>query len=512
MNADVAYLLMSFTQPHLLALTAAGVFAGIYIGAIPGLSVTMAVSILISFTFSWDVNPALALIAGIFTGGVYGGSRSAILLNIPGAPSAIATSLDGYPLAKLGEAGAAIGISTVMSVIGGFVGIAALAVAAPAISEFALLVAPRDYLLLAIMGILLVGSLSGESLAKGLFAAALGVIIGSIGLDPMTADQRFTFGSVQLLNGIPYVVAMIGFFGLAEAFAQLHQLKVTPVKQSVSKVIPSWSLIRKYLPLSLRSSATGVVIGALPGTGGDIAALMAYDQAKRSVKNPSRPFGEGAYEGVVAPEAANNAAIGGAYIPMLTLGIPGDAVTAVIIGALYIHGLKPGPLLLIETPHLFWFTVGNLILANIFLLIFGLMGIKLFVRLVECPKAILIPLIVILSVVGTYAIQNSISDVYWMIGFGIVGYFLKIYGYQVGPIILGVILGPLMDASYRRAMLAAQDSVPTFLWDLVSNPITLTLTLTIALLLASQTGLGGATRKKLSRSGGSPVERRVIPK
>ena len=497
---------MSWVQPHLIALTAAGVFAGIYIGAIPGLSVTMAVSILISFTFSWDVNPALALIAGIFTGGVYGGSRSAILLNIPGAPAAIATALDGYPLAKLGEAGNAIGLSTVMSVIGGFVGIAVLAVAAPAISEFALLVAPRDYLLLAIMGILLVGSLSGESLAKGVFAASLGVTIGMVGLDPMTAEQRFTFGAVQLLNGIPYVAAMIGFFGVAEALVQIHQMNVAPIKQDVSNIIPSWKLIRKYLPLSLRSSATGVVIGALPGTGGDIAALLAYDQARRSVKEPSRPFGEGAYEGIVAPESANNAAVGGAYIPMLTLGIPGDAVTAVIIGALYIHGLKPGPLLLIETPHLFWFTVGNLVLANVFLLIFGLMGIKLFVKLVECPKGVLIPLIVILSVVGTYSIQNSLTDVYWMIGFGVVGYFLKIYGYQVGPVILGVILGPLMDASYRRAMLAAQDSIPTFLWDLVSNPLTLALTLFISLLLIAQTPVWNSLMRRVaSRSRGIEV-------
>lgn len=496
MSQDLSYFLMSWAQPHLMALTALGVFAGIYIGAIPGLSVTMAVSILISFTFSWEVNPALALIAGIFTGGVYGGSRSAILLNIPGAPAAIATALDGYPLAKRGEAGQAIGISTVMSVVGGFVGIAALAVAAPAISEFALLVAPRDYLLLAIMGILLVGSLSGESLAKGVFAAALGVTIGMVGLDPMTAEQRFTFGSVQLLNGIPYVVAMIGFFGVSEALVQLHQRHVAPVKQDVARIIPSWSLVRRYLPLSLRSSVTGVVIGALPGTGGDIAALMAYDQAKRTVKNPSRPFGEGAYEGVVAPEAANNAAVGGAYIPMLTLGIPGDAVTAVIIGALYIHGLKPGPMMLIETPHLFWFTVGNLVLANLFLLAFGLVGIRLFVKLVECPKGILLPLIVILSVVGTYSIQNSVTDVYWMIGCGIAGYFLKTYGFQVGPIVLGIILGPLMDASYRRAMLAAQDDIPTFLWDLVSHPLTLVLTLAIALLLIAQTPFLAALKRR----------------
>ncbi|MFZ9446955.1 MAG: tripartite tricarboxylate transporter permease [Alphaproteobacteria bacterium] len=495
MTDALGFFLMSFLQPHLLLLTAAGVFAGIYIGAIPGLSVTMAVSILISFTFSWEVNPALALIAGIFTGGVYGGSRSAILLNIPGAPAAVATAFDGYPLALRGEAGPAIGLATVMSVIGGFVGIAALAVAAPAISEFALLVAPRDYFLLAVMGILLVGALSGESLAKGVFAGALGVTIGMVGLDPMTAEPRFTFGTIHLLNGIPYIVAMIGFFGVSEALVQMRDMDAAVVRQQVGRILPSLAMVRRYLPLSLRSSVTGVVIGALPGTGGDIAALMAYDQAKRSVKSPSRPFGEGAYEGIVAPESANNAAIGGAYIPMLTLGIPGDAVTAVIIGALYIHGLKPGPLLLVETPHLFWFTVGNLVLANLFLLVFGLSGIRLFAKLVEIPKGILLPLIVVLSVVGTYAIQNSVIDVYWMVGCGILGYFLRVYGYQTGPVVLGVILGPLMDASFRRAMISVQDDPLALLRDMASNPLSLALVLSLVLMLASQSPLRALLRR-----------------
>ena len=233
MPEAVAYFFMSWTSPYLLFLTAAGTFAGIYVGAIPGLSVTMAVSILISFTFKWNVNEALALIAGIYLGGVYGGSRSAILLNIPGAPAAIATALDGYPLAKRGEAGAAIGLTTVVSVLGAFIGILALALFAPVLSDLALLFAPRDYLLLAIWGILLVGSLSGKSLAKGVFAGALGVLIGMVGLDPMTAEGRFTFGSMQLTSGVPYVAAMIGFFGVSEVLAQLHFLHVTPVKQDV---------------------------------------------------------------------------------------------------------------------------------------------------------------------------------------------------------------------------------------------------------------------------------------
>ena len=487
MMQSLDYFLIAWTSPYLLFLIAAGTFAGIYIGAIPGLSVTMAVSILISFTFKWPVNDALALISGIFLGGVYGGSRSAILLNIPGAPAAIATTLDGYPMAKRGEAGAAIGLTTIMSVIGGFVGIFALAIAAPALSEFALMFAPRDYLMLAIWGILLVGALSGDSLARGVFAGSLGVFIGTVGVGPMTAEPRLTFGSIQLTAGISYIAAMIGFFGVAEVLVQLHELKLKAVKQDVSKILPSWTLVRKYLPLSLRTSAIGVVVGALPGAGGDIAALMAYDHAKRTVKNPSYPFGQGAHEGLVAPESANNAAVGGAYIPMMTLGIPGDAVTAVIIGALYIHGLKPGPMLMIETPHLFWFIVGTLVLANFFLLFFGLTGIKLFAKLIETPKPILLPMILVLSAVGAYAINNNPVDVYWMMGFGVFGYFLKMYGYQVGPIILGMILGPLMDRSYRQAMISAEGHMGQFVGEFFTSPLSAVILLALVLTLLSQT-------------------------
>ena len=488
---------IAWTDPWLIFLTGAGTFAGIYVGAIPGLSVTMATSILISFTFKWDVNEALALISGVFFGGVYGGSRTAILLNIPGAPSAIATAIEGYPLAKRGEAGEAIGLTTVMSVLGGFVGIIALALFAPIISKFALMFQSRDYLLLGIIGIFLVGTLSGESFAKGVFAGALGVLIGMVGLDPMTAEARFTFGSIHLLGGIPYIAAMIGFFGVAEALVQLHTLNMPAIKQKIDRIIPKVSDIKKYFWLAMRASGIGTIIGALPGTGGDIAALLAYDDAKRSTKNPERPFGTGNREGLVAPEAANNAAVGGAHIPMLTLGIPGDAVTAVIIGALFIHGLKPGPLLLVETPHLFWFIVGSLTLANVFLLVFGLTGIRMFTKIVECPKAVLIPLIIVLSAVGTYAIQNNPVDVYWMLLFGVVGYFMKTYGFQVGPVILGVILGPMMDSNYRRTMLRARQDVGDFLWGFFSNPVSLILTTGLVIMLLSQTPLWQLLLRKL---------------
>ncbi|TLX53021.1 C4-dicarboxylate ABC transporter permease [Stutzerimonas nosocomialis] len=496
MSETLSYLLMAWTTPDLMLLTALGTFAGIYIGAIPGLSVTMAVSILVSFTFAWDVNDALALIVGIFIGGVYGGSRSAILLNIPGAPSSISTAFDGYPLAQRGEAGRAIGLSTVMSVIGGLVGVIVLACAAPVIGDLALKFAPRDYFLIAAIGLLLVGSLAAGSLAKGIFAAALGAVIGLVGMDPVTAQGRFTLGQVGLMGGIHYVVVMIGLFGVAEAFYQLHNLDVAPVRQKVDKIIPSIAMVLRYLPLSIRTSVIGVLVGALPGVGGDIAALMAYDHAKRTVKKPSRPFGEGAYEGLVAPETANSSAVGGAYVPMLTLGIPGDAVTAVIIGALVIHGLNPGPMLMVESPHIFWFTVGNLALANIFLLIFGLMGIRLFAKMVEMPKAVLIPLILVLCVVGSYSINSSMTEVYWMLGFGLLGYFLKVYGFQVGPVILGVILGPMMDTSYRQAMASVGDNPVELLRELLTNPLSLLLTTGIVLILLSKTPLMGLLKKR----------------
>ena len=489
MIESLGYLTLSWFDPWLLLITGAGTLAGIYVGAIPGLSVTMAASILISFTFKWPVNEALALIAGVFVGGVYGGARTAILFNIPGAPSAIATALDGYPLAKRGEAGEAIGLTTVMSVLGGIIGIIALAFFAPVISDFAIRFQSRDYLLLGMIGILLIGALSGDSFAKGVFAGGLGVLIGMVGLDPMTAEGRFTFGSITLMGGIPYIVAMIGFFGVAEALSQVHNLDLPALKQRVDRIIPRLSDIRRYFWLAVRASGIGTVIGALPGTGGDIAALLAYDDAKRTTRDPDPPFGQGNKAGLVAPEAANNAAVGGAFVPMLTLGIPGDAVTAVIIGALFIHGLKPGPLLLTETPHLFWFTVGNLGLANLFLLIFGLTGIRVFTKIVECPRAILIPLIIVLSAVGAYAIQNNPAHIYWMLGFGVFGYVLKHYGFPVAPIILGVILGPMMDSNYRRAMIGARNDVGTFLWDFISNPISLVLSVAFVFLLLSQTPL-----------------------
>lgn len=468
--------LTPFMSWELIAYIAVGVFVGIYVGAIPGLSVTMAVSLLISFTFSWEVLPALTVMIGIFVGGVYGGARSGILLNIPGAPAAIASGFDGYPLAKMGLAGEAMGLSTTESVIGQFYGIVLLAFFAPIIASLALLFTPRDYCLIAFMGLFLVGSLTGGgSLTKAFVTAGIGILVGLIGMDPETGQGRMTFGNGYLLGGINFVIVMIGTFGVSEA---LHQLKtkVKPVKQKIDRVTPTWNVIFKNLWLTVRSSTIGVIIGALPGTGGDIAALMAYDHAKRTVKNPyPKPFGEGAYQGLIAPEAACSGAVGGAIIPMMTLGIPGDSVTAVLIGALIIHGLRPGPMLMREQPEFFWVLVGSLLIANIFLYIFGLTGIRMFSKIVEIPKSIIIPIICVLTFIGGYSIENSTVDIYWMIIFGILGYFMKMYGYSVPAMVLGVILSPIIDTNFRRGVAMVHGSLPAFFAGMLTNPIPLVL-------------------------------------
>lgn len=489
------YLLIPFIEPMLSVLVAIGVFVGIYVGAIPGLSGTMAVSLLVSFTFGWETNSAIALMMGIYSGAVYGGSRSAILLNIPGAPAAVATSFDGYPLAKKGLAGESIGIATVSSVIGGLLGCIALAFFAPIVSKVALKFAPRDFLLLAFMGMMLVSSLGSKSLARALVTAAIGVLLGTVGMDPISAYPRFTFGSTNLLTGVDYITAMIGLFGVSEALLQIRDLDIEAVKQKIDRIIPSFLSIKKNFPLTIRSSILGIIVGALPGAGGDIAALLAYDQAKRTVRHPETPFGHGAVEGVIAPETANNAAIGGAFIPMLTLGIPGDAVTAVMIGALLIHGLKPGPMLMQETPHLFYLIVSTLAISNVFLLIFGLTGIKMFTKLVEIPKGRLLPIIIILSVIGTYAVNNSLTDILWMVGFGILGYFLKVYDYPVAPTVLGIILAGLIENNYRRAVISA-GSILKLVGGIFTSPLSIILLGIIIFSFVTQSGKYNKWRDK----------------
>lgn len=467
---------------------AAGVLAGIYVGAVPGLSVTMAASLLISMTYSWEVDAALAVMMGVWVGGVYGGSRAAILLNIPGAPAAVATTFDGYPLAQKGEAGKAIAVSTVVSVFGGMLGLLVMVTAAPFISGIALVFSPRDYLLLLLMGLMLVGSLGGSSMVKGVMMALAGLMLGVVGTDAITGLGRFTLGISDMRTGLSYISVMIGVFGIGEALYQLLHRDRPIIRQNVTKITPPGRVLLGMLPLGIQSALIGVVVGALPGAGGDLAALLAYDTAKRTVKKPKVPFGEGAYEGVVAPESANNAAVGGALIPMLTLGIPGDSVTAIMIGALQIHNIRVGPMIMTSQPDLFPRLAVMLLVANGFLLVFGLTGIRIFSRLVEMPREILMPLIMVISVIGSYSISGNVSDILWTVIFGIIGYLMKYYDYPVGPLILGLILGPSLELHLRRALMSA-GSLGGMLGEMVTSPLSLVLLALFALILVSQTGM-----------------------
>ncbi len=469
---------------NMIILVNIGTFAGIYIGAIPGLSVTMAVSLLISLTYSWDIYSSLAVMMGVYVGGVYGGSRSAILLNIPGAPASVATTFDGYPLSKKGQAGDAIAISTIMSVIGGFIGIVLLSLSAPILSQFALKIGSKEYFLIAVIGLTLGANLK----LKGILMSIVGIIIGCIGIDSLTGSERLTFGSLYLKGGINYIVAMIGLFSISEALFQVRNLDLNNSdinnNNIANKVLVSKEKIIKYMPCCIKSSFIGTIIGSLPGTGGEIASVIAYDVAKKTTKNPETPFGEGAYEGIVAPESANNAAIGGALIPMLTLGIAGDAVTAVIMGAMQIQGIKVGSGFIDSSGDIFQIIVGLLVVANISLLFFGLTGVKTFTKIIDIPKSILIPLIIVISIIGSYCINNNVLDILVSIIFGVVGYVLRCYNFPVSSIVLGIILSNTIDTNFRRAIIES-GSLSSLGIDIVTQPISLGLILILLVTIYS---------------------------
>lgn len=481
-----------FQDPMVLITCAAGVFLGIYVGCIPGLSGAMAVSLLVSLTYGWSTNHALAMMIGVYNGAAFGGSRSAILLNIPGAPAAVATGFDGYPLAKKGLAGQAMGISTLYSVIGGILGSLALCLFTPLLSSIARKFVARDYILMSILGLMLVGNMGGKSLAKSFFSAALGILLGCVGMDSMTSAQRFCFGNVYLMAGINSTVSILAFFGVSEAILQVKNIHQVAVKQKVDKIIPNLKSIKKHFGLALRTAFIGVIVGVLPGSGGSIASMMAYDHAKRTVKNPETPFGEGAIEGVIAPETSNNAAVGGALVPMLTLGIPGDSVTAIIMGALMIHGLQPGPNMLSNSPKLFSIICLIMFLSQIFMLVFGLTGIKLTTKLLDIPSGRLLPMVIILTAIGSFAINKNLYDIIWMGGLGLLAYIMKSYDYPVAPAVLGLILASMIEKNYKIIAITAAAKggfFNTFVVGLFTSPISLILFLIIIISFFTQTKL-----------------------
>ena len=458
----------------------AGAVAGLFVGAIPGLSVTMATALLVSITYTWSVKNALAVILGVFVSGVYAGAVSAILINIPGAPSSVVTTLDGYPMARRGEAALALWAATFHSFVGTVFGFLVLMFVAKPVTSFALTFSAMDYFLLALFGLTTIGTLTAKNYIKGGICALLGLLLSMIGIDPFSGGVRLTFGVFDLQGGVPLIAALIGLFGFSEVLDQVARGAMNAIAAEAGKMRYSFREMVRFLPLSLRSSLIGVFIGALPGAGGPVASIIAYDSARKSVKNPSRPFGEGAVEGVIASEAANNACIGGALIPMLTLAVPGDAVTAVILAAFYVHGLQPGPLLFVRTPELFSIVLAGGFVASVVMLILGMTVVPRLSKIVLVPKRILMPLVTVLCVVGTYAVNSSMFDVGLMFCFGLVGFLMRSRGYPPAPLVLGLVLGEMMDSNLRRAinMALAGDN---FFFSLFGRPTSVVLALLVIL-------------------------------
>ncbi len=453
-----------------------GSLAGLFVGAMPGLSVTMATALLVSLSFTWQVNNAMALIMGVYTVGVYSGAITAILINIPGAPSSVATTLDGYPMAKNGKPLLALKTAAYYSFLGTVIGLIVLGLSARQISKLALAFTPIDYFLLALFGLTTVGSLTSNNFTKGMISAFIGVFISTIGIDPIMGLARFTYGSLNLQRGISIIPALIGLFGFSEILYQIFSGPRQLESLSISKEKVNTREIFSYWFLGIKSSFLGVIVGALPGAGSPVAALLAYDQAKRTTKNPKLPFGQGAIEGLVASESANNGCIGGALIPMLTLAVPGDAVTAVILSAFYVHGLRPGPLLFSETPEMFSVILAGGFIGSIMILLLGLTVAPLLSKVANIKERHLFPIVAILCIIGSYAASNNTFDILLMLIFGVLGFFMRRRDYSVAPMVLGLVLGGIMDSNFRRAMSLMRSSDNIF-GDLFMKPITIILSL-----------------------------------
>lgn len=472
-----------FINPQFILFVFLGALTGLFVGAIPGLSVTMATALLVSVTYTWSTPNALAMIMGVYVVGVFSGAVSAILINIPGAPSSVVTTLDGYPLAKQGKAYTALKYATIYSFVGSVFSFLLLGLMAKPIAALALYFTPMDYFLLALFGLTTVGSLTAKSFSKGLISAVIGLFISLIGMDSVMGIPKLTFGLAELRSGVAVVPVLVGLFGLSEVLTVIAGDEVAAPVLPIKKEIVRTKEVLKHLGMSLYYSLIGTFIGALPGAGGPVASFLAYSQATKLVKQPSVPFGEGAVEGIVASESANNAVIGGALIPLLTLAIPGDAVTAVILSVFYVHGLQPGPMFLKTNPAMFHAILAGGLLACVFLLLLGLGLAPRLSRLLSVPKRILLPLVIVLCVIGSFAGNNRLFDVLVMVVFGLLGFFMRKYGYSIASMTLAVVLGGMMDANFRRAIsLAASEDYP--LWALFGRPISLVLlTVTIFMIV-----------------------------
>ncbi len=458
-----------FANPVMFLFSLLGVFVGIVFGALPGLTATMTIAVFIPFTFGVPAVQSFAFLLGLYSGAVYGGSVSAILINIPGTPSAIATGFDGYPMCRQGRAGEAIGISTIASGLGGLFSVVVLTFAAPFVASIALQFSAEEYVGITLIGLSIIAIISPGSTVKGLMAGILGLAIGTVGLDPIGSFPRMVFNTPELFDGVSEIPVMIGMYGLSEMLIQIsdeQHLKI--VSQKVKNVLPSFRTVVGLLPSVVRSSLVGVAIGAVPAAGGSIASLVAYGQEKRFSRK-SDLLGTGIPEGVAAPEAANNASTGGALIPMMTLGIPGDPMTAVLMGGLIIQGLRPGPMLFQQQMPFVSSIFISLLVSVVFMTVLGLAGARYFSRLISTPKRFLIPAVLLFCLIGSYAINNSMFDIGVLVVSGIVGFVLRKFGFPVAPVILGLILGPMFESNLRRSLMLSQGNWSTF----VIRPISL---------------------------------------
>jgi putative tricarboxylic transport membrane protein len=471
---DLAPVLDGFTvvlEPTNLLYCLIGVVVGMLVGVLPGLGPAATIAILLPITFGIEPVTAIIMLAGIFYGAQYGGTITSVLLKLPGEASSVVTVFDGHALARQGKAGTALGIAAIGSFIGGTISIIALTFLAPLVAGFALDFGPPEYTALALLGILLVSTVSTGSRLKALIAAVLGLLLATVGRDAFTGGERFTFGDLNLADGLDFVPIAMGLFGLGEILYNLEERHTTvspPAK--VANVWPSRKDLRQSSGAIGRGSLLGFVLGILPGGGATLASLAAYAMEKKRSKTPER-FGQGAVEGVAAPESANNAAATSSFIPLLTLGIPANGTMAVILGALLLQGVAVGPQLVTQEPELFWGVVNSMYIGNILLLIMSIPLVGVFVKILRVRPAILAPITVLITLIGVYTVNNSVFDIVLVIAFGALGYLMKKLGFDPGPLVLAFVLGTLLEDSLRRSLLIFDGDPTAFLTRPISGTL-----------------------------------------
>ena len=474
-------------SPWSLLLVAGGVMMGVMLGAIPGLNSPMGTALLIPFTYAMDSTSGLLLLTAVYCGGTFGGSISAILFNVPGAPEASVTGFDGYPMAKAGKAGKALGYAIMCSCLGGLFSVAVMNMISPLLAQVALSFSEPEYFALALAALTLIASLGGDRMLKAFLVGFIGLLVATIGIDPMTSIERFTFGSAGLMAGINFIPALIGAFAVGEILAT-SEMGMAKAGEAVVKVSTELPKIVELLRLKwtiLRSAVIGTLIGILPGVGATTAAFVGYSEAVRWSKHPEK-FGTGIPEGIAAPETCNNAATGGAMVPLLTLGIPGSATTAVIIGGFLVHGLQPGPMLFLNQPELMYSIFIAMYVANIFMLFSGIIVAKLFSNFRKIRYSILGPCIFVFATVGAFGISNSMADVWVMFAFGLLGYVMKKFHYPIAPLIIALVLGELAEISLRRGMRMEDYDLGAFLMRPISGTILLVTVVTLLFTIYSK--------------------------